>query len=139
MATQDRIERFREQKQVDWWNERYPDGTPVGYFFSSKGAFKQAKTRGAAFISDAGKAVLFLEGRSGYVALGSVRPITCAHHLRVTLSDRIKQLVEDTLCAPLAEAGRIGLGVKVKYTFDMGREGCYCAGELLMKQKGARS
>jgi len=140
MATQQQIDQFRERKQVEWWNERYPDGTPVGYFFTSKDrAFKQAKTRGAAFISDAGKAVLFLEGRSSYVALANVRPITCAHHLRVALHDRIKKLIEDTLCEPLAEAGKIGLGVKVKYTFDMGREGCYCASELLMKQKGVRS
>ena len=80
------MNQFRERKQVEWWNERYPDGTPVGYFFTSKDrAFKQAKTRGAAFISDAGKAVLFLEGRSSYVALANVRPITCAHHLRVAL------------------------------------------------------
>jgi len=59
---------------VENWNLKYPEGIDVLYSPGPGGQKYSTKTRSAAFISNSGEPVVFLEGVSGYCALSHVAP-----------------------------------------------------------------
>ncbi len=68
---------FRNKQAVDSWNDAYAPKTEVDYFSYIIDDDRRAKperyrTKGKAFLSNAGTAVVFLEGYSGFVALSHV-------------------------------------------------------------------
>ena len=64
----------KNQLLVENWNLKYPVGTPVFYQRVKGGQKYPSKTESAAYISDSGTPVIFLEGVSGYYALSHVTP-----------------------------------------------------------------
>jgi 16S rRNA C1402 (ribose-2'-O) methylase RsmI len=57
------------------WNTKNPVGTSVTLKRDNGQTF-ETKTRSAAYVSDAGYPVIFLEGVSGYYLLDRVAPVT---------------------------------------------------------------
>ena len=64
----------KSQLLVENWNLKYPVGTPVLYQRVKGGQRYPSKTESAAYISDSGTPVIFLECVSGYYALSHVTP-----------------------------------------------------------------
>lgn len=75
------LARARARRQCDEWNAAHPVGTAV-VLTKDGGEVVNTKTRSEAYICDAGYAVLFLEGVTGYYLLDRVRPAVSetTHH-----------------------------------------------------------
>lgn len=63
------------EKAVTKWNQLYPVGHRVVVSLDS-GINRETTTRSAAYVSDSGHPVVFLDGVSGYYLLDRVRPLS---------------------------------------------------------------
>lgn len=75
---------MKAEARCQQWNARVPTGTAVA-LTRDNGIVEQTKTRGEAFVCNAGYPVIFLEGVRGYYLLDRVKVRTvfgpvCAMH-----------------------------------------------------------
>lgn len=64
------------QRQVDNWNAKHPVGTLVGFEeLVGRGETYRAVTRDEASVFGGHTAVIFLEGKSGFVDLGHCKAV----------------------------------------------------------------
>ncbi|MHC8321171.1 hypothetical protein ACYZT4_10800 [Pseudomonas sp. GB2N2] len=64
------------QRQVDNWNAKHPVGTTVSFEnIVGRGETFRAATRDEASVFGGHSAVIFLEGKSGFVDLGHCRAV----------------------------------------------------------------
>lgn len=70
---QTRVPKIKAELEASIWNKDYPEGTPV-VVRKDDGSFHHGITRGPAFLSYSGHAVIFVTGLSGYWLLERVSP-----------------------------------------------------------------
>lgn len=111
------------QKQCDAWNAKYPEGTVVSYeSIIGEGETHRGKTRSEAQVAGGHSAVIWLEGKSGWVCLDHCTVVAekAPQVIRVTFEDRgqdfIAWYVRDGIvidCQPFQ--GMVWVGTRIIY------------------------